>query len=175
MTRRDATASRLLSPSEKNGRQIFIGKGQCITCHSGPLLTDQQFHNTGITPRLTGQPDLGRHAAIAKVLSDKFNRLDRYSSARAEQCEELQFLAADEHAMEEAFKTPGLRNIALRASYMHSGQMPSLDVVVRHYSRAPEAAAGQSELKPFDLSEQEVRDLVAFLGSLTGERAPRYQ
>lgn len=164
---RDATASRLLSPSEKNGLRIFIGKGQCITCHSGPLLTDQHFHNTGIAPRLASRPDLGRHAAIAKVLNDEFNCLGRYSSARPEQCEELQFLAVDEHAMEAAFKTPSLRNVALRAPYMHAGQMPSLDVVVRHYARAPEAAAGQSELKPFALSEQEVWDLVAFLGSLT--------
>ena len=77
--------------------------------------------------------------------------------------------------MEAAFKTPSLRNIALRAPYMHAGQIPSLEVVVHHYGTAPKAAAGQSELNPFALSEQEVRDLVAFLGSLTEESAPRKQ
>ncbi len=173
--RRDETASQLLGPSEKSGLRIFIGKGQCITCHSGPLLTDQHFHNTGIAPRTAGQPDPGRRAALAKVMNDEFNCLGSFSSARPEQCEELRFLAQDDHAMEASFKTPSLRNVALRAPYMHAGQVPSLDAVVRHYARAPVAAAGHSELKPFALSEQEVRDLVAFLGALTGdaEAAPR--
>jgi cytochrome c peroxidase len=169
VTRRDATASQLLSPSEKNGLRIFIGKGLCISCHTGPLLTDQHFHNTGIAPRLIGRPDFGRQAAIAKLLNDEFNCLGRYSSARPEQCEELRFLAVDGHGMEAAFKTPSLRNVALRAPYMHAGQIPSLELVVRHYATAPKAAAGHSELNPFALSEQEVRDLVAFLGSLTEE------
>ena len=173
LTRRDATTSQLLTPSEKNGLRIFIGKGLCISCHTGPLLTDQHFHNTGIAPRLAGRPDLGRQVAIVKLMDDEFNCLGRYSSARPEQCEELRFLAVDEHGMEAAFKTPSLRNVALRAPYMHAGQIPSLEVVVRHYAVAPKAAAGQSELNPFALSEQEVRDLVAFLGSLTEESAAR--
>jgi cytochrome c peroxidase len=172
VVRRDAAASQLLSPSEKNGLRIYIGKGQCITCHSGPLLTDQHFHNTGIAPRTAGRPDLGRRAALAKVMNDEFNCLGRFSSARPEQCEELRFLASDDPAMEGAFKTPGLRNVALRAPYMHAGQMPSLDGVVRHYARAPAAATGHSELQPFALSEQDVRDLLAFLETLTSEGEP---
>jgi cytochrome c peroxidase len=166
---RDEAASQLLGPSEKSGLRIFIGKGQCISCHSGPLLTDQHFHNTGIAPRTAIQPDPGRRAGLANVMNDEFNCLGRFSSAPPQQCEELQFLAQDDHAMEAAFKTPGLRNVALRAPYMHAGQISSLDAVVRHYARAPEAATGHSELKPFSLSEQDVRDLVAFLGVLTGD------
>lgn len=164
----NAAASGLLDPSEKNGLRIFIGKGQCVTCHNGPLLSDQHFHNTGIAPRLAGRPDPGRRAIIAKLRGDEFNCLGRYSDARAEQCEELRFLAADDDAMEAAFKTPSLRNVALRAPYMHAGQVATLAEVVRHYSIAPRAAAGHSELKPFALSEAEARDLVAFLGSLSG-------
>ena len=173
ITRRDATASQIFTSSEKNGLRIFIGKGMCISCHTGPLLTDQHFHNTGIAPRLIGKPDLGRQAAIAKLLDDEFNCLGRYSSARPEQCEELRFLAVDEHGMEAAFKTPSLRNVALRAPYMHAGQIPSLEVVVRHYATAPKAATGHSELNPFTLSETEAHDLVAFLGSLSEEAAAR--
>ncbi|WP_026075624.1 cytochrome-c peroxidase [Noviherbaspirillum massiliense] len=176
VVRRDAEASRILNAVEKNGLRIFIGKGQCITCHNGPLLTDQHFHNTGIAPREAGQPDHGRLAAIAKVRSDEFNCLGRFSDARPEQCEELRFLAADDHATEGAFKTPSLRNVALRAPYMHAGQLATLADVVRHYSKAPAAATGHSELKPVQLSEAEVRDLVAFLGTLSGpvvERAQR--
>lgn len=170
--RRDERASRLLSPSEKNGLRLFIGKGQCVTCHSGPLLTDQHFHNTGIAPYTPGRPDPGRRAALSIVMSDEFNCLGDFSSARPEQCEELRFLASDDHAMESAFKTPSLRNVALRAPYMHAGQIPSLDAVVRHYAKAPEAAAGHSELNPFVLSEPDIRDLVAFLGTLTSDVEP---
>lgn len=168
VVKRDAAATQLLNASEKNGLRIFIGKGQCITCHNGPLLTDQHFHNTGLASRLPGRPDPGRRAGIAKVRDDEFNCLGRFSDARPEQCEELTFLAADDHAMEGAFKTPSLRNVALRAPYMHAGQIDSLADAVRHYSKAPSAAAGHSELKPLKLSEAEVQDLVAYLGALSG-------
>jgi cytochrome c peroxidase len=156
----------LLSATEKNGLRIFLGKGQCINCHNGPLLTDHHFHNTGIASRIPGQPDPGRRVGIAKVRSDEFNCLGRFSDARPEQCEELSFLARDDDAMTSAFKTPGLLNVALRAPYMHAGQMPTLEDVVRHYAQAPHAD-GHSELKPAKLSESEIQDLVAFLGTLS--------
>lgn len=166
LVRRDAAAASVLSPSEKNGLRIFIGKGQCITCHGGPLLTDQYFHNTGVAPLLSASPGLGRRAAIAAVQEDEFNCLGQFSDARPGQCAELEFLAADDPAMEGAFKTPGLRNVTLRAPFMHAGQIASIDAVVRHYANAPAAAVGRSELKPVSLSEQEARDLAAFLGTL---------
>jgi cytochrome c peroxidase len=165
--REDRAAQQLLSAQEKNGLRLFIGKAQCVTCHNGPLLTDQQFHDTGIAPRTPGRPDPGRGAALAKLLKDEFNCLGPYSDARPEQCGELQFLSADEHALDGAFKVPGLRNVAARSPYMHAGQLASLREVVEHYNRAPPAAAGHSELKPLRLSEGEVRDLVAFLGTLS--------
>lgn len=174
VVRRDPQAVGLMSAQEKNGLRLFIGKGQCITCHNGPLLTDQHFHNTGVAPRKPGQPDPGRRAGIAKVRDDEFNCLGRYSDARPEQCEELRFLAAADDTMTSAFKTPGLRDVAMRAPYMHAGQLATLEEVVRHYARAPQAADGHSELKPVRLSESELRDLVAFLETLSApsERAP---
>ncbi|CAH0308571.1 Cytochrome c551 peroxidase [Massilia sp. Bi118] len=162
----DRTAQLLLNAQEKNGLRLFIGKAQCVTCHAGPLFTDQQFHNTGIAPRTPGRPDLGRGAALAALLKDEFNCLGPYSDARPEQCEELRFLQADDHALDGAFKVPGLRNAAARSPYMHAGQLASLREVVDHYRRAPAAAAGHSELKPLRLSESELRDLAAFLGAL---------
>lgn len=42
----DASA---LSDAAKRGLQIFRGKGNCIACHSGPLLSDEDFHNTGVS------------------------------------------------------------------------------------------------------------------------------
>jgi cytochrome c peroxidase len=86
--------------------------------------------------------------------------------------------------LEGAFKTPGLRGVALRAPYMHAGQVISLEDVVRHYVQAPHAVVGESELahvhdaarpaapghpqrKPIQLSQAEQHELVAFLHTLS--------
>ncbi|MGE8367734.1 cytochrome-c peroxidase [Cupriavidus sp.] len=182
----DRAGQKTLSTQEVNGLRLFIGKAQCATCHNGPLLTDQAFHNTGVPPREPARPDSGRAPATAKVLADEFNCLSRYSDAPPQVCQELRFMATDEPGMEGAFKTPSLRNVALRAPYMHAGQLTTLDEVVRHYVRSPAAAVGHSELahggtghaerKPIRLTEEEMRDVVAFLRTLSGpvvERSSR--
>jgi cytochrome c peroxidase len=175
---RDVRAGQVLNAQEVNGLRVFIGKGQCVTCHNGPLLTDQHFHNTGVPPRNALQPDLGRAAAIAKVQSDEFNCLGRFSDAKTEHCQELRFVVTDDPGMQGAFKTPSLRNVALRPPYMHAGQFASLEQVIEHYLKAPAAVVGHSELahgaeghaprKPILLSPDDVRDLASFLMTLSG-------
>jgi cytochrome c peroxidase len=166
--RADPAAAQLLNASEKRGLRLFIGKGDCISCHNGALLTDHHFHNTGVAPRDPRQPDLGRTAAIAKVVADEFNCLGKFSDAKPGDCQELQFIADRDPKMAGAFKTPSLRNVALRPPYMHAGQIGTLGDVVRHYAGAPKAAVGQTERKPVPFSEQEIADLVSFLGTLSG-------
>ncbi len=167
-----------LSSQEINGLRLFLGKGQCATCHNGPLLTDQHFHNTGVPPHDPGNPDRGRAAATIKVQRDEFNCLGAFSDAAPDACQELRFMVTDDPALEGAFKTPSLRNVALRAPYMHAGQFASLQEVVAHYAKSPAAAVGSSELaheggghterKPIRLSASEVRDVAAFLQTLSG-------
>ena len=181
------TAQDRLRPEEIRGLRLFIGKGQCVTCHHGPLLTDQQFHTTGVPPRNAARPDRGRAAVTGKVRNDEFNCLGPFSDARPDQCEELRFMASDGAELEGAFKTPGLRGVAQRAPYMHAGQFATLDQVVRHYVTAPHAAVGHSELThrhpgpsaathegraPIELSDAEIQDLVSFLDALSTERSP---
>lgn len=62
----------------------------------------------------------------------------------------------DEHL----FKVPTLRNIALTAPYFHNGSVKTLDEAVK--------VMGKLQLDK-DLSEQEIKDIVAFLNALTGE------
>ncbi|MEO8307828.1 MAG: cytochrome c peroxidase [Pseudomonadota bacterium] len=174
----------VFTPQEVRGLRLFIGKGQCVSCHNGPLLTDQQFHNTGVPPRDPDSPDQGRASALSKVRDDEFNCAGRFSDAKLGQCEELRFLVAQDGHTVGAFKTPGLRDVALRPPYMHAGQFASLDAVVLHYVNAPHAAVGHSELthlhkspdktkgetearRPIDLSPAEQQDLVAFLQTLS--------
>ena len=43
----------ILTSDEIAGLRLFIGKANCTQCHNGPLLTNNEFHNTGV-PRRTG-------------------------------------------------------------------------------------------------------------------------
>jgi cytochrome c peroxidase len=181
----DPAGQQALSSREVHGLRLFLGKGQCATCHNGPLFTDQHFHNTGVPPRDAARPDRGRAAATAKVRHDEFNCLGAFSDAPPQACEELRFMVSDDPSLEGAFKTPSLRNVALRAPYMHAGQFASLEAVVAHYAKPPRAAVGHSELahdgaghherKRIRLSESDVQDLAAFLRTLSDAamEAPR--
>jgi len=166
--RSDPAAREILTQPEKRGLRLFIGKGGCVSCHNGALFTDGHFHNTGVPPRDPSAPDPGRAAAIPKVLADEFNCLGHYSDAAPRDCRELRFIARDDPKMLGAFKTPSLRNVALRPPYMYAGQIATLTEAVHHYARAPAAAIGQTERRPVPFSTREIADLVSFLGTLSG-------
>lgn len=160
-------AASLLTAPEKRGLRLFMGKADCISCHGGPLLTDQGFHNTGVGARGL-RPDPGRGAAVAQLLRDQFNCLGPFSDASPADCQELQFVDPLDPLMAGAFKVPSLRNVAGRAPYMHAGQIGTLEGVIRHYAAAPRSAVGRNERRPISLSSEEIGDLVRFLGTLTG-------
>ncbi len=70
--------------------------------------------------------------------------------------------------MRHRFKTPGLRNIALRAPYMHNGSLNSLRAVVEHYRHGGSPLAHMNDMHPLDdMSDRNVNDLIAFLETLT--------
>jgi cytochrome c peroxidase len=76
------------------------------------------------------------------------------------------------------FKTPGLRNIAITAPYMHNGMLKTLREVIEFYNDpekiVPDAINRDSILsKPLGLTEQNKSDLEAFLLSLTDKRFVR--
>lgn len=161
----------VLSDDERAGLRLFIGRAQCIRCHNGPRFTDDHFHNTGVAA-VPGLPeDRGRAVGAAQAAADEFNCLGRWSDAPRGACRELEFMVTDGPELERAYKTPSLRDVALRAPYMHAGQVADLEAVVAHYDRAPRAPAGHSEIHPLHLSARERAQLVAFLGTLTGAPA----
>lgn len=160
--------SHVLTADETAGLRLFLGKANCTQCHNGPLFTNNEFHNTGVAAGTAPEPDHGRMAGARGVLADEFNCRSKWSDAKPEQCAELDFIVTDAHELERAFKVPSLRNVADRAPYMHAGQLATLDDVVAHYNSAPAAPAGHTELKPLKLNAQEVRQLTAFLRTLSG-------
>ena len=91
-----------LSESAKRGALLFYGEAKCASCHSGDLMTDQQFHNLAVPQfgpgKGNGKPyDFGRYAETG-VPDDRF-----------------------------AFRTPPLRNVALTGPWMHNGAYSNLE------------------------------------------------
>lgn len=150
---------------EIEGLKLFVGKANCLDCHNGPRFTDDFFHNTGV-PAAAGLPeDRGRAQAVEQVLADPFNCLGRHSDAGGD-CDELRFMVREGPELERAFKTPSLRGAASRPPYMHSGQIATLEEVIDHYSAAPEAPAGHSELRGVIFTDRGRAALIAFLKTL---------
>jgi len=136
------------------------------------MLTDNHFHNTGIgLPATALPPDSGRATGARRAVTGEFSCTSRWSDAKPEECEELQFAVTEGHELVRAYKTPSLRNVAQRAPYMHAGQVSTLEDAVAHYDRAPAAPFGHSELRPLALSAKERQQIVAFLRTLSGPLA----
>ena len=134
-----------LDEAAVRGKELFFGRARCATCHSGPNFTDGLFHNTGVIG-----DDLGRAA---------FDRVG-----------EFQMRPYPFFQMRRAFKTPGLRNVALTAPYQHDGSEASLAEVVRFYNlggRDPRSYGKALDIRPLNLTDAELDDLVAFLKALT--------
>lgn len=168
LTTTGSAPKHILTADETAGLALFLGKANCTQCHNGPLLTNNEFHNTGVPARPAAEADRGRMSGARAVLADEFNCRSKWSDARPAQCAELDFIAVDAPELERAFKVPSLRNVAERAPYMHAGQLATLKDVVAHYNSAPAAPSGHTELKPLRLNAQEVRQLTAFLKTLSG-------
>lgn len=157
----------LLSGSELAGLRLFIGEGQCINCHNGPLFSNNDFHNTAVLPAPGALPSKGRSEGLEVLANDPFNCLGAYSDAPEEGCAELRFVKSGDELVG-AHRTPSLRNVAKTAPYMHAGQMPTLEAVLEQYNRAPEALVGHNDAKPLGLSDRELQSLNAFLRTLSG-------
>jgi len=164
-----------LNAQEQRGFKLFTGKANCASCHSiaknHALFTDHDNHNTGIgyreamskpsdTQPLQVAPGVYLNVAsslIAKVSAAKTNDLGRYEITQDPQ---------DRWK----YKTPTLRNISLTAPYMHNGSLTTLREVVEFYNRGGVTNENLDPLiKPLQLTEAEVDDLVAFLPTLTGD------
>jgi cytochrome c peroxidase len=140
----EAGDANALSPAAQRGRALFFGAAHCSRCHSGPDFTDGKFHNTGVPGT-----DPGRSA------------IERVGEFRDRPYPFFQ--------MQRAFKTPGLRNVSVTAPYFHDGSEPTLEAVIRFYNQGGKAKDGAVSLdvRPLQLDEAAMADLLAFLASLS--------
>jgi len=169
----DATA---ISESAKRGWELFNGKGRCNTCHGRidviPLFTDDLFHNIGVGVEGIDFDAVSRRAAAAVEAGKS---VDELALGNAEASELGRFLVTRETKDLGAFKTSGLRNIALTAPYMHDGSEKTLADVIAFYDRGgndnPYLDGG---MRPLGLTEQERADLVALMETFTSSDLARF-
>jgi len=124
-----------LTPLEKKGLEIFNGKGHCTACHWGSHFTNGRFHNLGVAQTGPLKVDDGRYE-ITKNPGDK-----------------------------RAFKTPTIRDAALRPPYMHTGGERTLRDVVLFYNKGGGSHDANLDplMVPLGLTNQEVEALIAFM------------
>ena len=161
-----------LDGEARRGMALFFGKARCARCHTGPHLTDQEFHAVAVPQIGPGNTPAGDDLGVFPAVQSDAKRLYH-------------------------FKTPPLRNVGATAPYMHDGVFPTLREVVEHYRdprrsieehcyAGPSAAWGavpvdhaidrdrfRNQLRlsllppslahPLDLDDEEVGALVAFL------------
>ena len=148
-------------PAEvERGFNLFMGKASCGTCHFAPTFS-------GLVPPYYMESEtevLGVPATKDTINPAIDPDLGRLGSGVASQ--NAPFYA-------HSFKTTTVRNVALTAPYMHNGVYDSLEEVVDFYNRGGGAGMGMDlpyQTLPFselNLNDQEVKDLVAFMESLS--------
>lgn len=158
-----------IDAAAKSGLRVFLGKGKCVSCHSGPNFADDAFHAIGV-----GQPgaDLGRYADVPPLLASPFNTSGAYSDSTS--TGKLTGLVQTA-AMTAQFRTKSLRGVASSGPYMHAGTLATLETVVDYYDKggnAPDGGTKDALVVPLGLSATEKSDLLAFLKTLDGEPIP---
>jgi len=135
-----------VSADAQAGFLVFMGKGRCAICHTPPVYADFNFHNIGLEAG-KAKPDIGRNNVTKKP-------------------EDMS-----------AFKTPTLRSVAISGPYFHNGSGKTLEDAVRYMASGGGSDPNKSaQLIDTKLTEQEIKQVVAFLASLTSDEsytAPR--
>ncbi len=176
LERGDAQAAAAYPASARRGLRLFLGRGQCATCHAGPLFTNGEFGDTGMPFFVKPDGvDPGRQGGIKRLLASPYNLLGAYNDDPSRDNAAGTKYLRPEHRNFGEFKVPSLRNLTLTAPYMHDGSLATLRDVVRHYSELDEDrlhADGERILKPLHLDAAEIDDLAAFLASLSPDALP---
>ncbi len=166
-----------LTEQQIRGFDLFVNEGRCVSCHvveqTQALFTDNRFHNIGVginniqsdVPMLAANflaADMNLSEVDVEVLTDpKTSELGRFAIS---------------HGLDDlgSFKTPTLRNVAVTAPYMHDGSIETLKDVVIHYNNGGVTDVGDpvndflsGGIRPLNLDEDQIDDLVAFMEALT--------
>ncbi len=157
-----------LSPTALRGQYLFNGKAGCISCHNGPLASDERYYALGLPENELFQKD-----ALAQIT----HRWQHYQKGISE----IKYRHADlDYGLYYVtknpkdigkFRTPSLRELKYTGPYMHNGVFKTLDEVVEFYNRGGGATTNKTPLlQPLGLTDAEKKDLVAFLEALSMDK-----
>jgi cytochrome c peroxidase len=104
--------TRALTPAQLDGANTFLAL-KCSTCHSGALLSDDQFHDVAVAQIGPGEGDVPSP-------HDDFGRM------------RVTGVAGDKYL----FRTSPLRNVELTGPWGHDGSFVDLRAFVEHYSES---------------------------------------
>ncbi|MEX0975666.1 MAG: cytochrome c peroxidase [Woeseia sp.] len=166
-----------ISESAKRGFDVFLKDGRCVSCHmieqDFATFTDNQFHNigVGINAMQDRVPELA--AAFMQAKQQGID-VDVAVLTDADTSDLGRFAVDDQLDSMGAFKTSTLRNIAVTGPFMHDGSIATLREVVEHYNNGgattPEEEINaflSGGIRPLDLTDEQIDDLVAFMEALT--------
>ncbi len=154
-----------MDEAAQRGLALFTGKAGCVTCHNGPLLSDEVRHVTGVPENPDIWNDPMRAMTFAAFAS--FMGIENYYNLRQDPGAYVWDHNADYMG---SFITPTLRELKYTAPYMHNGTFDTLFEVVAFYNEGGgDVANKDAALKPLGLSFGEMKDLVAFLEALSGD------
>jgi len=152
-----------LDSSALEGLSVFVKAG-CVTCHSGPTLSDDRYHDMGVPLLPNAADDIGRAGALPILAANPFNRFGIYYDrgatehlAVAPQVQQRQERPDAETAANgrARFRTQTLRNISMTAPYGHNGYYATLGDLLAHHG-------------PVRLTPKQSDSIQIFLMSLRG-------
>jgi cytochrome c peroxidase len=166
-----------VSAAAKRGFRLFTGKAACARCHlleqSYSLFTDHRFHDTGLGWEAAMVRSTSRKPIRVELAPGLFQEMDRQTLAGISEPRPPdlgRYRVTGDPEDRWRFKTPILRSLTLTAPYMHDGSLSTLREVVEFYDRGGIAHEGlDPTIRPLQLADQEIDDLVAFLETLTGD------
>ncbi|MGQ0685471.1 cytochrome-c peroxidase [Bradyrhizobium sp.] len=154
-----------LSASALRGLELFNGKAGCIQCHNGQLASDQRFHALGVPENEVFKTDPLYQITHRWEHYQKGITQAGYKSANLDMG--LYYQTKNPKDIGK-FRTPSLRELKYTAPYMHNGILYTLEEVVDFYDAGGGPGPTKSPLiKPLGLNDQEKKDLVEFLSSLS--------
>jgi cytochrome c peroxidase len=166
-----------VSEAAARGFKVFLEDGRCVSCHAietdQALFTDNRFHNIGVGINSI-QKDVPELAGAFLAAKARGMDVDKAVLTNPSTSELGRFAITDSVDDLGGFKTSTLRNIAVTAPYMHDGSIATLRDVVVHYNNGGVTTEGDpvndflsGGIRPLNLTDQQIDDLVAFLESLT--------
>lgn len=140
-----------MTDDEIYGMHLFRTKARCMNCHNGQYLTDESFHNIGLTYYKRKYEDLGRY-----VITQNPDDVGK-------------------------FRTPSLRDVMNTNPWMHNGLFDNITGIVNMYNSGIQMNTATAEQKAADplhpvtdpilrklnLDKDEIQAIVAFLQSVT--------